>query len=97
LESLARDAARSILTLMSTRLQVVIEEEEARELKRRARAEGLTLSDWVRRVLREAAARRSGPTPAARLDAIDRALRCAHPTADIDEMLAEIERGRALR
>ena len=32
-----------------------------------------------------------------RLRALDRALTCNHPTADIEEMLADIERGRDLR
>ena len=82
---------------MSTRLQVVIDEEEVRALKRRASAEGLTLSEWIRRVLRRAVAEGGAPSSAARLRAIDRALRCGHPTGDIDEMLAEIEHGRALR
>ena len=31
------------------------------------------------------------------LRALDRALECNHPTGDIDEMLADIERGRDLR
>ena len=43
-------------------------------------------------------ARRSiGPVERRRLQAIDRALECNHPTADIDEMLTDIERGRDLR
>jgi len=32
-----------------------------------------------------------------RLRALNRALDCNHPTADIEEMLADIERGRDLR
>jgi len=82
---------------MSTRLQVVVDEEEARELRRCAEREGLTLSEWVRRVLRRAASRQGAPTAQRRLEALERALKCEYPTADIDEMLAEIERGRALR
>ena len=35
--------------------------------------------------------------PERRLRALDRALGCNHPTGDIDEMLADIERGRDLR
>jgi len=82
---------------MSTRLQVVMDADEVRELQRLARAEGLTVSEWVRRVLRRAAARRTGPTPERRLEAMERALKCGHPSGSIDEMLDEIERGRALR
>jgi len=36
-------------------------------------------------------------TEVRRLQALDRALACHHPTGDIDEMLADIERGRDLR
>ena len=32
-----------------------------------------------------------------RLEAIDQALSCNHPTGDIEEMLSDIERGRDLR
>ena len=38
-----------------------------------------------------------GPVERRRLQALDRALECNHPTADIDEMLTDIERGRDLR
>ena len=34
---------------------------------------------------------------ARRLDAVEQALACNHPTGDIEEMLADIERGRDLR
>ena len=82
---------------MSTRLQVVMDEAEARELRRLAESEGLTLSEWVRRVLRRAAARRAAPSVERRLAALGRALECGHPTGDIDQLLSEIESGRALR
>ncbi len=46
----------------------------------------------------EAGLWRSGDDPAARRrGVIERALACNHPTGDIDEMLADIERGRDLR
>ena len=42
--------------------------------------------------------RSKAQTPGAeiRLRALDRALACNHPTGDIDEMLADIERGRVM-
>ena len=58
-------------------------EHRTEELEREA---GLSGSPW----------RRSGPAER-RLRALDRALDCNHPTGDIDEMLADIERGRDLR
>ena len=54
---------------------------------------GLSSSKWVMQVSRRA--RSIGPVER-RLQALDRALECNHPTADIDEMLADIERGRDL-
>ena len=82
---------------MSIRLQVVMDEAEVASLRRVARRAGLTLSEWARRALRAARDTQAGPSPASRLEALERALRCDHPTGDIDEMLADIERGRDLR
>jgi hypothetical protein len=56
---------------------------------------GLSASEWALQVSRRA--RSIGPVERRRLQALDRALECNHPTADIDEMLADIERGRDLR
>ena len=55
---------------------------------------GLSTSEWAMQVSRRA--RPIGPVER-RLRALDRASKCNHPTADIDEMLADIERGRDLR
>lgn len=68
---------------------------ELREIRRAARRRQMTVSEWVRTVLR--AARRTEPEgePARRLDAIRAASRHEFPTADIDRMLAEIARGRS--
>lgn len=78
---------------MSKRLQVVLDDAEFDELQRIARSEGTTLSDWVRRALRTA--RRTGPERDvdAKLAALRAATGHAFPTADIDDMLDEIERG----
>lgn len=82
---------------MSTRLQIIVSEDEAKRLRQCALREGLTLSEWARRALQRAEQQQLGPTPEQKARAIDRALTCNHPTADIDEMLAEIEQGRDLR
>lgn len=87
----------SILILMSKRLQIVMDDAELERLRRCAEREGLTLSDWARRAFEQARRRQTGPTPEQKLAALDRALTCRHPTGDIEEMLAEIERGRDLR
>ena len=55
---------------MSKRLQIVVEDEEFNEIHRTAEQEGLTMSEWVRRVLRDARRRRAGGHVARKLAAI---------------------------
>ncbi len=78
---------------MTKRLQVLLDEPEWREVKRAARARRVTMAEWVRQALR--AARREQPSGDLdrKLDAVRAASRHAFPTADVDQMLAEIERG----
>lgn len=78
---------------MTKRLQVLLEEPELREIQRVARAQRMTVAEWVRQALR--AARRREPTIDAnkKMKAIRAATRHSFPTADIDQMLAEIESG----
>ena len=78
---------------MSKRLQVLLDEPEWREVQRAARAQRTTMAEWVRQALR--AARRREPLGDAdrKLAAVRSAARHAYPVADIDQMLADIERG----
>ena len=78
---------------MSTRLQVLLEEEELRELRDAAAREGLTLSAWVRRTLHEARRRQPHGDLANKLAAVRTAAGHDFPTVDIDQMLAEIDSG----
>lgn len=78
---------------MSKRLQVLLDERELRELRRTARRERLTVSEWVRQTLRTAWRRAPSTESAHKLEVIRAAARHAAPTADIDQMLREIERG----
>jgi hypothetical protein len=78
---------------MSKRLQVLLEENELREIHRAARREHLTVAEWVRQALREAHRQRPQSSLERKLAAIREASGYAAPTADIDQMLAEIERG----
>jgi len=82
---------------MTKRLQVLLEEAEFRDLQRAARAERMTLAEWVRQSLRAARRRVPGGEASAKLAAVRAAARCAFPTAEIDDMLGEIERGYAPR
>jgi hypothetical protein len=58
-----------------------------------ARSQRLTVAEWVRQALRSARQQRSSKDAGSKLTAIRLAMRHAHPTADIDQMNAEIERG----
>ncbi len=78
---------------MSIRLQVVLEASELREIQKAARRDRLTVSEWVRRSLRDARRRQPGRDSGRKLQAIRAAAHHAFPTADIDRMLAEIESG----
>lgn len=78
---------------MSKRLQVIIDDKEYGEIQRFARRHRMNVSDWVRQALRRA--RRSEPSVEAgrKLGAVRSAASHGFPTADIDQMLREIERG----
>lgn len=78
---------------MSKRLQVLLDDPEWREVQRAAKAQRLTVAAWVRQALR--AARRTEPLRGAdkKLAVIRAAAQHAFPTAEIDQMLAEIQRG----
>ena len=78
---------------MSKRLQVILDEAELRAIQRAARAKRMTVAEWVRQTLR--AARRREPASDARkkMEAIRAATRHSFPTADIEEMLEQIETG----
>ena len=78
---------------MAKRLQVILQDTEYREIQRVARARRMSIAEWVRQAL--AAARRYEPIgdSGKKLDVVREAARHEFPTAEIDEMLAQIERG----
>ena len=78
---------------MSKRLQVLFDEAELREIQRAARVQRVTTAEWVRQALRTARRRDPLGDVEKKRAAIRTAARHRFPTADIDQMLAEIERG----
>lgn len=78
---------------MSKRLQVLIPDTEMSDIQRMAEREHLTVGEWVRRALRDARAQRPTSDPETKLKAIRRGAQHAFPTADIEQMLSEIDRG----
>ncbi|MBA2715916.1 MAG: hypothetical protein WKF73_08695 [Nocardioidaceae bacterium] len=78
---------------MSKRLQVILTDEDARNLRDLAARDGVTVSDWVRRSLREARRRHTTGDVEHRLATIRAAAVHRFSAPDIDQMLEEIERG----
>ena len=78
---------------MSKRLQVLMDEQDYVEIQGVARRQRVTVAEWVRQTLRSARDDHPG-TGDAKLRAIADASRHRFPTADVDVMLQEIERGR---
>lgn len=78
---------------MSKRLQVLLDADEWEQLQEIARRHRTTVSDWVRRTLREAREREPAGDLDAKLRAIRTAARFEFPAPDIEQMLDEIERG----
>ena len=78
---------------MSKRLQVVLPDTEMSEIQRVAKRERLTVGEWVRRALRDARAARPVIDPETKLKAVRRGAQYSFPTADVEQMLSEIERG----
>ena len=78
---------------MSKRLQVVLEEEELREVQRAAGLARVSVAEWVRAALR--AGRRAAPAsaPDRKLAVVRAAARHAFPAGEIGTMLAEIDAG----
>ena len=70
-----------------------MENSELDSIRAAARERGMTVSEWVRETLREARREVSDGDAERKLAAIRAADRLAYPTADIDQMVAEIERG----
>ena len=78
---------------MSKRLQVLLPDPEMSDIQRLAKREGLTVGEWVRRALRDARASRPAIDSTTKLKAIRRGVKYSFPTADMEQMLSEIERG----
>jgi hypothetical protein len=75
---------------MSNRLQVLVPEGLDARIRKAAQRRGVSKGQWVREAIESALAGEGrGPDPLSRLSSL------GAPTADIDQMLAEIEAGRS--
>ena len=77
---------------MTKRLQVLFADDEYRDIQRTARDSRMTVAEWVRQTLRSARLRQHRAVDT-KLKAVAEAVQHGFPTADIDIMLREIERG----
>ncbi len=78
---------------MAKRLQVILQDPEYKEIQKAADAQRLSIAAWVRQALTAARRREPVGNVGKKLDAVRAAARHSYPTSDINDMLAEIERG----
>ena len=78
---------------MSKRLQVLLDESELSEIRRAARLSRMTVAEWVRQALRKARREEPMTDTKRKIAMVREASRGAYPTADIEQLLGEIERG----
>ena len=78
---------------MSKRLQVILDDAEYREVRQAARRKGLSVSEWVRRSLRDTRSAEPASDRGKKLAVVRAATRHNFPTADVAQMLREIEQG----
>ena len=78
---------------MTKRLQVLLDDEELAEIQDLARRRHQTTAAWVREALRAARDTATYPEAGRKLRAIREAAAKTYPIADIEDVLAEIERG----
>lgn len=79
---------------MSTRLQVVLDDEELLEIKQAAAAQRLTVAEWVRQALRRARAGEPRYLADHKLRVVRESAQYGYPTGDIGTLLDETARGR---
>ena len=78
---------------MAKRLQVILQDPDYREIQRMARSRHMSIAAWVRQALDLARRREPVADLGKKLAAVRAAARHDFPSADIEEMLAQIERG----
>jgi hypothetical protein len=78
---------------MAKRLQVILQDPDYRQIQRLARSRHLSIAEWVRQALQVARKREPEGDAGRKLDLVRAAARQTFPTADIKQMLEEINRG----
>jgi hypothetical protein len=78
---------------MTKRLQVILQDEEYKAVQRAARSRRMSLAEWVRQALDIQRRREPADDITKKLEVLRTAVNYNFPTADIEQMLAEIESG----
>jgi methylmalonyl-CoA mutase N-terminal domain/subunit len=78
---------------MTKRLQVLLDDEELAGIQELARRRHQTTAAWVREALRAARDTATYPEAGRKLRAVREAAAHAYPTGEIEDVLAQIERG----
>ena len=78
---------------MSIRLQVLLDDDELKEVKELAFQENLTVSAWVRRAIQHEKKERPGTAARKKLQTIQNFSKYDFPISDYKEIAAEIESG----
>jgi len=78
---------------VTKRLQVILQDPEYREIQRIGRARHMSLAEWVLQALQLARRREPVGDIGKKLEVIRAGAKHDYPTADIEAMLAKIERG----
>lgn len=74
---------------------MLFEEDELEEIRRVASRSRMTVAEWVRTTLREARRQEPSTDVQSKLACLERAVRHELPTADIEQLLSDIDRGYA--
>jgi hypothetical protein len=74
-------------------MQVLVDDREYRSMQEAAKASGVTLAEWVRGRLRDAAREVPSGDAQRKLESVRAASRYEFPSGDIELILEEIERG----
>jgi negative regulator of replication initiation len=80
---------------VSTRLQVLMDDDELARIRSVAEREGVSVADWVRRTLKGALQEQPQGDRDKKIARVRAAAAHAFPTAEIEQMLAEIEAARS--
>ncbi len=74
-------------------MQIILNDDEMTEIKKLAKQEKMTVSAWVRRAISHEKRERPIQQVKKKLELVRRSSQFQYPTADIENMLADIETG----